>query len=224
VSTPKRDRTSRTGGRRRHRSAWAPACVSPESSGPARHRRRAALGAELVGARVATSTDHCRRPAFAITATNREERALARLVVMIGSLSSRTRESAVQDWRGRRQALQGYSRLGERLNKGEYKPRRRQAHPRAAQGPPGRHACCECRNVQSSISYAGGTSASHPKVQLRDPGRRQRWRRHLWMYGDRVAGTPNYKSVHDCDRAPPIVRTRRHRSPWGFPCGSISGM
>jgi GMP reductase len=98
-------------------------------------------------------------------------------MVMIGSLFAGHEESPGRHGRGRRQAVQGVLRLGQRLQQGRVQARRGQAHPRADQGPAGRHAARDARGPAELDQLRRRARAGRPEEgQLRDPGRRERRR------------------------------------------------
>ena len=130
-------------GRRRHQGRRRPGQgVHHQAEDRLRHRRLAALGAEVVRAR-GHQADH-RRRRHPRPRRHRQERALRRVDGDDRLAVRRPRRVARADRRGRRQALQGVLRLGQRLQQGRVQARRGQAHPRADQGQARRHACARC--------------------------------------------------------------------------------
>ena len=98
-------------------------------------------------------------------------------MVMIGSLFAGHEESPGPDGRGRRQALQGVLRLGQRLQQGRVQARRGQAHPRADQGQARRHAARDARGRAELDQLRRRHQAGRPaQGELRRARRRQRRR------------------------------------------------
>jgi hypothetical protein len=168
-----RDRPGKLGGRCHQGGHRARQGLHHAAEDGLRHRRLAAFGAEVVRAR--GHQTHHRRRGHPPPWRHRQERALRRGHGDGGFALRRPRGVAGHHRRSGRQALQGVLRLGQRLQQGRVQACGRQAHPRAHQGPAGRHPARDARRPAKLHQLCGRSFPGRPaQGQLRDPRRRER--------------------------------------------------